>query len=100
MTKTGVRPAAFGSLLPRSRALSTLEDEGHMTIPPPTHDPGQARSLLPASARIDLGSPTSIDDGHLFEEPSMVYRTSTTVQLKGGAVMVRVGTTIFGARSV
>jgi uncharacterized pyridoxal phosphate-containing UPF0001 family protein len=47
--KTGFRPGARESLLPRLGALFQLEAKGHMAIPPPTnnldHAPSHSRRL-------------------------------------------------------
>jgi PLP dependent protein len=74
--------------------------KGLVEIPPPTNDPEQARSYFRRLREPALVlSPQPISTISL-KELSMGMSNDYQVAVEGGATMVRLGTAIFGARSV
>ena len=74
--------------------------KGLVEIPPPTNDPGQASSYfrrLRESALVLSPQPISTI---CLKELSMGMSNDYQVAVEDGATMVRLGTAIFGARSV
>ena len=74
--------------------------KGRVELPPPTNDPEQARSYfrrLRESALVLSPEPLSTIS---LEELSMGMSNDYQVAVEEGATMVRLGTAIFGARSV
>jgi uncharacterized pyridoxal phosphate-containing UPF0001 family protein len=74
--------------------------KGLVEIPPPTNDPEQARSYfcrLCESALVLSPQPISTIS---LKELSMGISNDYQVAVEEGTMMVRLGTAIFGARSV
>jgi hypothetical protein len=98
--KTGFRPGARESLLPRLGALFQLEAKGHMAIPPPTNNLDQARSYFWCPRVVALSLPRQPIRTIPLKEISMGRLNEYHGKVEEGATMVRVGTAILGARSV
>ena len=88
-SKTGVTPAALGSLLDSSRSLPGLRLVGLMTMPP----------LAPAEeVRPYFRALAALAREHGLPGLSMGSTQDFEVAIEEGATVVRVGTAIFGER--
>ena len=85
-TKAGVEPAALDALAAEVRALPSLGLAGLMTIPPP----GETRPHFATLRRLG--------EGLGLRELSMGMSDDFEAAIEEGATLVRVGTSIFGAR--
>ena len=98
-TKTGLVPdsSELAGLLERLPALSTLEVNGLMTVPPYDEDPEAARpyfrQLRELRERLCRAHPQLN-----FGELSMGMSGDFTVAIEEGATVVRIGTALFGER--
>lgn len=97
-TKTGFRPDALESLLPRLGALPHVEVRGLMAIPPPTSNPEQSRPYFRRLRELAERLSRQAVDTVSLKELSMGMSSDYPVAVEEGATMVRVGTAIFGAR--
>lgn len=96
--KGGVRPADLGGLLKALAACRHLDILGLMTIPPAAEDPEASRPFFRTLRR--LGTQMQAELGLALSEYSMGMSHDFEVAVAEGATMVRVGTAIFGPRSV
>lgn len=97
-TKGGVTAAAAIELARSVATTANVRLEGLMTLPPPTDDPADARPIFDALAalaarlRDDLGLPLPV--------LSMGMSSDFEVAIAAGSTHVRIGTAIFGERTV
>jgi PLP dependent protein len=97
-TKFGFKPAELLAQLPEVNALRRLEIHGLMAIPPWTADPEKGRPLfrqlreLKAQCEAVLGAP--------LPQLSMGMSDDFEVAIEEGATIVRLGTVLFGPRSL
>ena len=91
-TKFGFRPESIGTQMEKLLALPRLQIDGLMTIAPYTEKPEEARPYFRQlrELRDSLGIPLT----HL----SMGMSGDFEVAIEEGATLIRVGTSIFGAR--
>ena len=91
-TKFGFRPESIGTQMEKLFALPRLQIDGLMTIAPYTEKPEEARPYFRQlrELRDSLGIPLT----HL----SMGMSGDFEVAIEEGATLIRVGTSIFGAR--
>ena len=88
--KSGCTPSDVGALVDRAQALPGVDVRGLMVIPPATRDPEQSRGHF--RKLRELG------EQHGLAELSMGMSADFEVAIEEGATLVRVGTSIFGAR--
>ena len=97
-SKFGYRPEQLLADLPQLKLLSRLEIQGLMTVPPWTSDPESVRPVfrqlrdLKERCEKALGAPLP----HL----SMGMSGDFEVALEDGATIVRIGTALFGPRTL
>ena len=97
-SKFGVTPEALGALLDAVDAAPHLRAEGLMTIPPFSSDPEAAR---PYFARLhDLWADVADHPARVGRHLSMGMSGDFEVAVEEGATLVRVGTALFGPRTV
>ncbi len=91
-TKAGVHPDALAGLIEEVSSLPGICVEGLTTMPPLTNNPEDSRGPFRALALL----------GRQFNLPHLSMGTSGDfeVAIEEGATMVRVGTELFGERSV
>ncbi|MFC1642345.1 YggS family pyridoxal phosphate-dependent enzyme [Myxococcota bacterium] len=94
--KAGCVPAALGALLDAIEQEPALELAGLMTVPPYTEDPVRARPFFDqlTELRARYGGPARLP------ELSMGMTHDLEVAIAAGSTIVRVGTAIFGSRTV
>ena len=95
-TKGGFAAAEVEALAERLRALSAVRVRGVMTMAPYTSDEGVLRRTFAGArrARAELRAA-----GHPATELSMGMSNDYEVAVEEGATYVRLGTTLFGART-
>jgi hypothetical protein len=100
-SKHGLTPDApeMGQLLERLPELKNLEVRGVMTIPPYAEDLEQVRPYF-RRLRLLRDSLAQRYPSLAFDELSMGMSHDFPVAIEEGATLVRIGTAIFGARSV
>jgi hypothetical protein len=98
--KHGVPPAALGPLLDRFAALARVRCLGLMLIPPLSEDPAATRPHFAALRRLRDAEAArarpNVDLHHLSMGMSHDFETA----IAEGATLVRVGTAIFGERTM
>jgi PLP dependent protein len=98
LTKTGIDESELPELAAHLAACPNLDFRGLMTIPPYLPDPEDVR---PYFARLS-GLLADLNACKIFEQPltelSMGMSHDFEVAIEEGATIVRVGTSIFGAR--
>ncbi len=97
-TKAGVRPEALDHLLEGVSALSHLQIDGLMAIPPAASDPNQARPYFRTLARLRERYARLGVARLPLRELSMGMTQDFRVAIEEGATIVRVGRAIFGER--
>ncbi|MBW2269153.1 MAG: YggS family pyridoxal phosphate-dependent enzyme [Deltaproteobacteria bacterium] len=97
--KGGCAPEALPSLLAASQQWPQLRVTGLMAIPAPADDPEQLR---PAFSRLRelRDSLQSAPGGESLTELSMGMSADFEVAIEEGATSVRIGTALFGPRSI
>ena len=94
--KSGCEPDAVPGILDAARGASGLRVRGLMTVPPATDDAGEARRYFEMLV--------ALRDAHggkgALPELSMGMTHDLEIAVACGATMVRVGSAIFGERSV
>jgi PLP dependent protein len=99
-TKSGIREADLPPLVEEVSRLATLELRGLMTIPPFAEDPEASRPyfrrLRELARVIDSRGLPNVS----MRELSMGMSHDFEVAIEEGATMIRVGTAIFGARTL
>ena len=96
-TKSGVSEQGLPLLVEKVTRLGNLKLEGLMTMPPFFDDPELARSFFRrlCELRDELEQ-----NGFVLPELSMGMSNDYEVAIQEGATLVRIGTAIFGERSV
>ncbi|NDC80719.1 MAG: YggS family pyridoxal phosphate-dependent enzyme [Verrucomicrobia bacterium] len=94
--KHGCRPEKAGDLMKRVRALTRLEVQGLMAIPPFREDPENARPFFRKLREIRDHLEQS--EGVALPELSMGMSHDHAVAIAEGATLVRIGTALFGPR--
>ena len=97
VSKTGIAPEDFGSLLDRVRNLSHLRLEGLMTIGPLTEDEPSVRRAF-AGLR-DLAEEARTQSGLPLPVLSMGMSGDFEWAIQEGSTMVRIGSALFGPRN-
>lgn len=96
-SKFGLPPAEVPAVLDAARRLARIEVRGLMTIPPFTEDAERAR---PHFRRLRaLRDQWRAETGHALDELSMGMSHDLEIAIEEGAHWVRVGTSLFGART-
>jgi hypothetical protein len=96
-SKGGVAPREAADLVAAVRALPRLELRGLMCLPPPESDPQRQRSWLHQLRALR----DTIDAGHgLLPDLSMGMSDDLEAAVAEGSTIVRVGTAIFGPRTM
>lgn len=96
-SKGGVAPEQAAELVAAVRALPRLELRGLMCLPPPESDPQRQRYWLRQLRELR----DAIDAGRgLLPELSMGMSDDLEAAVAEGATIVRVGTAIFGPRTI
>ncbi len=99
-TKHGIDPRKIRELLRSMSVLSHVRVCGLMTMPPWSQDPEGSRPFF-ASLRQLRDNLQSTDLGNIsLYELSMGMSSDFEVAIEEGSTLVRVGTSIFGAREV
>jgi pyridoxal phosphate enzyme (YggS family) len=98
--KRGIPPGELPALLDRFADRPHLRCVGLMVIPPLVDDPEAARPHFAALRRLRDGEAARARAGVALSELSMGMSHDLEVAVSEGATMVRVGTAIFGARTV
>lgn len=100
--KSGVAPdsAELEAILAAARRLEKLEIRGLMTIPPFTDDPQQARPFFRKLRELRNQIAARKISGVSMEILSMGMSNDFEVAIEEGSTCVRVGTAIFGERTV
>jgi pyridoxal phosphate enzyme (YggS family) len=96
-SKHGVSEQQLIELLSKISGMNNLQLEGLMTIPPFFEDPGKTRPYF--SRLKELGTNAEIS-GYNMRELSMGMSNDFEVAIEEGSTMVRIGTAIFGERSM
>jgi len=97
-SKTGVPPDALGALLEGVSALSHLQIDGLMAIPPAVSDPNETRPYFQTLARLRERYARLGVARMPLRELSMGMTQDFTVAIEEGATIVRIGRAIFGER--
>ena len=92
--KGGVAPAELPALLAGCRALSGLDVQGLMAIPPADPDPEAARPYFAALRSLRDAQ----EEAASLPVLSMGMSADFEIAIEEGATRVRVGTALFGAR--
>jgi PLP dependent protein len=95
-TKSGVAPQALAGLAGEVAALPGLSLRGLMALPPPETDPARQRHWFRELRRLLEGLNAA---GHRLDTLSMGMSGDFEAAIAEGATHVRVGTSLFGARS-
>lgn len=95
--KHGVVREDLMKLLEKVNGLNHLKLEGLMTMPPFFDEPEQTRPYFTMLRKI---SEDAIDRGYPVKELSMGMSHDFEIAIQEGATIVRVGTAIFGERSL
>ncbi len=96
-SKRGVAPAAALELARATAALPNLRLRGFMAIPEPSDDPSLQRSRFRQVARL---LQACNEAGLALDTLSMGMSADLEAAICEGATLVRVGSAIFGARSI
>jgi pyridoxal phosphate enzyme (YggS family) len=97
-SKFGLAPEEMAPLLEQATGFHSINIQGLMTIPPFTEDPEKA---APHFARLrELRDELRGSTGFDLPELSMGMSHDLEVAIREGATLVRVGTDIFGARTL
>ena len=98
--KRGVAPADLPAILDRFASLRFARCEGLMLIPPLTAQPEDARPPFAALRSLRDREATRTRPNVDLKELSMGMSGDVEIAIAEGATLVRVGTAIFGGRSV
>ncbi len=96
-TKSGCAPADARGLAAAIASLPQLRLRGVMAIPAPTDDASRQRAQC---ASIRQVYEELLDAGHALDTLSMGMSDDLEAAIAEGATMVRVGTALFGTRSI
>jgi PLP dependent protein len=95
--KGGVLPAALPELLDQLRSLDRIEVRGLMTMSAITADSGEQRQTFRLLREL---RDQSESEGHQLDELSMGMSGDYPIAVEEGATMIRVGTVLFGERTL
>jgi pyridoxal phosphate enzyme (YggS family) len=98
--KRGVSPDALPALLDLFANLRHVRCEGLMTVPPLADDPEAARPHFAALRALLAREAARLRPGVALRELSMGMSHDLEVAVAEGATLIRVGTAIFGARTL
>ena len=98
ISKFGVRPEETLQLCQEISALRHIRVRGLMTVAPYVDDPEENRSIFRKIRTLSLDIRNANIDNISMEILSMGMSGDYEVAIEEGATMVRVGTSIFGAR--
>ena len=96
-TKRGIRPEEAPGFMKEASRLENLKITGLMCVPPITEDPESSRPYFKEMNR--LAAELTLE-GFEMTELSMGMTQDYEVAAEEGATLVRVGTVIFGARTM
>lgn len=96
-TKRGIRPEEATGFIKEAARLENLKVTGLMCVPPFTEDPESSRPYFKEMNR--LAAELTLE-GFEMTELSMGMTQDYEVAAEEGATLVRVGTAIFGARTI
>lgn len=96
-TKRGIRPEEAPGFMKEASRLENLKITGLMCVPPITEDPESSRPYFKEMNR--LAAELTLE-GFEMTELSMGMTQDYEVAAEEGATLVRVGTAIFGARTM
>ena len=101
-SKSGVPPEQAAALVAHANASGVLSVRGLMCIPPAGDAETVARPVFRALRELFVGlrGGMSVDHAARFTELSMGMSDDLEVAIEEGATLVRVGTAVFGPRSV
>jgi hypothetical protein len=99
-SKSGINPQETLQLLERIAGLQHLSVQGLMTMPPWFEDPEDARPHFNALRKLREELASKKIHGVSLQELSMGMSGDFEVAIEEGATLVRVGTAIFGPRSL
>lgn len=97
-TKSGFTPQVLIEQVEQLAAMSHIQVQGLMTIPPPAPTPEGARPFFQELRDLRDRLVQRGIDGLAFHELSMGMTADFEVAIEEGATLVRVGTAIFGPR--
>jgi PLP dependent protein len=99
--KSGILPEEAKNLLKKIGSLSRLRPKGLMTMPPFTTDHAESRTYFKALRllAIELGEQNLFYDNESIEL-SMGMSHDFPMAIEEGATLIRIGTAIFGERSL
>ncbi len=97
-TKSGFTPQALIDQIEQLAAMSHIQVQGLMTIPPPAPTPDAARPFFQELRDLRDRLVQRGIEGLSFHELSMGMTADFEVAIEEGATLVRVGTAIFGPR--
>lgn len=99
-TKHGVHPDGLLALARAAAACRAVRLGGLMVLPPWSEDPAQARPYFARLRGLRDQLVTAGIDAGLLRELSMGMSHDFEVAIEEGATLVRIGTAIFGTRTV
>jgi pyridoxal phosphate enzyme (YggS family) len=99
-SKAGFTPSGVADSLAAFGKLVNLEVKGLMAIPPPTAEPGAARSYFRQVRELARALQEKRLRNVRMDELSMGMSQDYELAVEEGATLVRIGTAIFGARPV
>ncbi len=95
--KFGIEPSQIQEVVDKIDALPNLDLQGLMAIPPYAADPGASRPYF--RRMVELLTQVNATRTSPLHELSMGMSADFPVAIEEGATIVRVGTSIFGART-
>lgn len=96
-SKTGLAPEQLPAFLEQLRRFTTLRVRGLMTLAVQSEDPAQVRACF---RRLRELRDEAMGQGHVLPRLSMGMSSDFPLAIAEGATEVRIGTAIFGRRSV
>jgi pyridoxal phosphate enzyme (YggS family) len=100
ITKHGADPADVAGILDAGRQLTSVRLAGLMLLPPAVDDPDEARPYFRRLRDVRQRLIDAGNDPSSLAELSMGMSHDFEVAIEEGATLVRVGSAIFGDRSV
>ena len=97
-SKSGFQPRTLMAEVEKLAALTHVQVQGLMTIPPPTATPAEARPFYQELCDLRDRLVGRGIEGMSFAELSMGMTADFEVAIEEGATLVRVGTALFGPR--
>jgi uncharacterized pyridoxal phosphate-containing UPF0001 family protein len=99
MQKSGIAPELLEELYDQTMALPMLRVRGLMTIPPVCETETQVRKYFSQMRQLFLDIQAKKSDNVYIDCLSMGMSQDYEAAILEGATMVRVGSSLFGARS-